>query len=65
MQPDDTELRRGHEAGGDGAALEARRQPLGISRVALGPAAQVLDLDTEDSAKIIERRGGWNQCGVP
>src|SRR6266704_6216990 len=44
MQPDDPELRRDCEAGGDGAALEARRQPAGIGRVPLGPAGQVLDL---------------------
>jgi hypothetical protein len=41
VQPDDPELRRGHEAGGDGAALEARRQPPRISRVPPGPAGQV------------------------
>ena len=44
VQPDDAELRGGHEAGGDRAALEARRQPPGIRRVPLGAARQVLDL---------------------
>jgi len=41
MQPDDPELLGGHEAGGDGAALEARRQPPRIGRVPPGPAGQV------------------------
>ncbi|MGO9162479.1 MAG: hypothetical protein ACLP7J_17560 [Streptosporangiaceae bacterium] len=35
MQPDQAELRRGHEAGGDRAALEARRQPPRVSRITL------------------------------
>ena len=44
VQPDDPELGGGHEAGGDRAALEARRQPPGISRVAFRAAGQVPDL---------------------
>jgi len=41
---DDPELRGGHEAGGDRAALEARRQPPGVGWVPLRAAGQVLDL---------------------
>ena len=44
VQPDDPELRRGHEARRDRAALEARRQPPRIGRVPLRPPGQVLDL---------------------
>ena len=44
VQPDDAELRGGHEARGDRAALEAGRQPPRIGRVPLGAAGQVLDL---------------------
>ncbi len=44
VQPDDPELFCGHEARGDGAALEASRQPLRVSRVVLGAAGQVLHL---------------------
>ena len=44
MQPDHPELRAGHEAGGDRAALKARRQPPGIRRIPLRPPGQVLDL---------------------
>ena len=40
-QPGDPELRGDCEAGGDGAALQARRQPAGISRVPPRAAGQV------------------------
>src|SRR4051812_4345885 len=42
--PDDPELRGDCEAGGDGAAPGARRQPPRVGRVPLGAAGQVLDL---------------------
>jgi hypothetical protein len=45
------------------AAVTARGDGSGGVGGHLSPGP--LGLDTEDSAKTIERRGGWNQCGVP
>jgi len=64
VQPDDPELRGGHEAGGAGAAPEARCQPPRIGWVPLGAAGQVPGL-LSISQHALEPARGHRQRRLP